>query len=396
MKDSEDQPRKGSTGETPRRGGQGTGKSSQGRRRQSGPIPGTLPKEGGKAKPARKTSASKSAAGGAIPGTLSGAGTSKATSAATPHATKPRTESTSQGKKAHVRSTGGQQSGKSRSASTRPSGSRSPSSTRATRPAPSKKSAKATKEKASLASRVPFLSRKADATERTPEQAKRRRLIVTAIVIALIAILVVGAGIYLYAQLNKRSEQIVAETQQDNFEVVPCEPGMLDMTVSRTGSVAGSPVSFGITMTNNGEQPCSLDAGSEHLVLEVTSGNDEIWASNHCTTGGSTMYVFGPGVSATVDVHWSGARSNANCDSGLPSPNPGTYVVTGYIDGVEFPELRESFVLTDSNGIAPAEETTTDEEATSEEESDQPTSDEPTEEATTIEPPPEDHEYVPD
>lgn len=369
-------------------------------------IPGTLPRNGGKAKPSPKRTTASRATHSDIPGTLSDRPAPKQQSPKRGKAGRQQLGTSSsrspqtgekQGGRRQARSQG--QGATARAGSAASGASRKPTS--AQRNSPRTKKAAEVISKGSFVNSIKGRMGLGGGNKRpsTPEEERRKRLLVAAIVFIIIAVLVVGVSIYLYAQLNKRGEQIVAETEKDTFEVVPCEPGMLDMGITRTGSVAGNPVSFGITMTNNGEQPCSLDTSTSNLVLEVTSGNDSIWASNHCVEDSpSRMYVFGPGVSSTVDVHWSGARSTADCASGLPAPNPGTYVVKGYVDGTEFPELRDSFVLTDSNGIAPAEETTFEEpeEATGEEEAEEQSTDEPTGEATTIEPPPEDHEHVPD
>lgn len=369
-------------------------------------IPGTLPRNGGKAKPSPKRTTTTRVTSSDIPGTLSDKPAPKQqfslrTKASGQQAGASANRSQQTGKKK-----GGRQQVRSQGQGARLRGG-SAASGASRKPTPAQRNSTRPKKAAVGASAGSFVNSikgrigLGGSTKRayTPEDERRKRLLVSVVVIIIIAVLIVGAGIYLYAQLNKRGEQIVAETEKDTFEVVPCEPGMLDMEMNRTGSVAGNPVSFGITMTNNGDQPCSLDTGTSNLVLEVTSGNDSIWASNHCVEDGpSRVYVFGPGVSSTLDVHWSGARSTTDCASGLPAPNPGTYVVKGYVDGTEFPELRDSFVLTDSNGIAPVEEAPSEEpeEATGEEEAEEQPTDEPTEEATTIEPPPEDHEYVPD
>lgn len=228
--------------------------------------------------------------------------------------------------------------------------------------------------------------------EEAAQRAKRKRLIFTAIAAVLVLAAIISVAVIVRGQLAQREEQIIAQAEDTSYEVVPCEPSMLDIEMRRTGSIAGYPMTFGLTMTNTSEQACSLDAGTEHLVLRVTSGNDPIWSSAHCPGGAeSRMYVFGPGVSSTVNVEWSGARSTSSCQGGLPAPRPGTYVVEGSIDGVSFPQLRESFVLTDTAGIAPAPEPEEAEEPQTDETSEGEESVDPVTDET---PPPDD--YIPD
>lgn len=227
------------------------------------------------------------------------------------------------------------------------------------------------------------------------------RLVATAVVLTIVLAVIIGVVFFVRGQLAEREELIVAQAEDTSYEVVPCEPDMLDIALTRTGSIAGLPVTFGLTVTNESEQACSLDAGSDHLVMRVTSGSDEIWSSAHCPSGAdSRLYVFGPDVSSQINVEWSGARSNSECSGGLPAPRPGTYVVEGHIDGVEFPDMRESFVLTDSSGAAPAaaadESAGADETADESEAEDEPAEDQTDATHPTEESPPPEVEYVPD
>lgn len=185
---------------------------------------------------------------------------------------------------------------------------------------------------------------------------RRRGIILVAVSLVIIAA-TIAVAIFLRGQLAEREERIIAQEQDTSYEIIPCEPSMLDIALNQTGTIAGYPVTFGLSVTNTSDQSCSLDAGSEHLVLEVSSGNDQIWSSAHCPAGaGSRLYVFGPDVSSQINVEWSGGRSTPSCDAGLPAPRPGTYVVQGSVDGVGFPALTQSFVLTGADGAVPASE----------------------------------------
>ncbi|MGO1459940.1 MAG: hypothetical protein ACTHWJ_07955 [Flaviflexus sp.] len=381
MKDSEDQgkPRKGNT---PGRGEPGkarrSGTPARGAKRprpsETKPIPGTLPRDGS---PKRTPSERKPR-----PRPTAADGTPKRTSRSTSTTASRQGTSWTSARGTAGRAT--QQPAKG-APSRRPSGRKqspigksSATATRKPRPKPLSAEEQAAKE-------------------------KKKRLIIGAIIAVLVVALAIGAAVFLQSQLNKREEQIVAGSEEDNFDVIPCDPSMLEMDINRFGSVAGYPITFAVSMTNTSEQTCSLDAGSDHLVLEVTSGNDNVWASNHCVSGDeSELYVFSPGVSTQIDVQWGGNRSNAECTGGLPAPRPGTYVVQGSVDGTEFPQLRQSFVLTDSSGAAPAEEPT--EEETTEEPVEETTNEDaavdeendPTEEFIVDEDIPEDHEHIQD
>lgn len=203
--------------------------------------------------------------------------------------------------------------------------------------------------------RKPTPEQAARAQREAARRAYRKRLAIYITGAVTLILIFVGLALFFQNQLNKREEALVAQADTTKFEVVPCEPSMVTIESNRTGALAGYPVTFGMTVTNTSETSCSLDAGSDHLVLTVTSGTDQIWSSAHCPAGQeSVLYVFGPGVSSDIAVEWSGARSNAECSGGLPNPLPGTYVVEGSIDGVAFPAMRETFVLTDPAGRAPA------------------------------------------
>lgn len=187
--------------------------------------------------------------------------------------------------------------------------------------------------------------------------AARRSFWFKVVSITLVGIALVFAALFVKSKLDDHKQTIVATEQATPDEIVPCTPEMLDMSMSIIGNQAGRPTSFNIAVKNTSETSCSLDSGRGNLVLKVESGDDKIWQSNYCVdTEASDLYVFGPGVESTVAVHWSGARATEDCQSGLPTPGNGTYVVSGSIGGQSFDQLRQVFELGSAPPPPPATE----------------------------------------
>ena len=382
MKDSEDPKGKrpsrkgGPTGDEPRR--PSSASSRQPRRPKQAPhIPGTLSRDGTpKEMPPKKASAKSS------PAARQSAPDAK------------QSASKKQGAAA------GRSSTAKRAGTAKPAAKKTPGSKGPRTASPRKRTAGRLGGAVGTARRQAAPSRKLSAAdiEQTREGAalreRRKKAIIVAIVTIAIIAAFITAAVIVRGQLAQREQQIISQSEDTSYEVVPCEPDMLDISLTRFGTIAGYPMTFGLTITNTSEQSCSLDAGSEHLAMRVTSGNDLIWNSAHCPAGAaSRMYVFGPDVTSTINVEWSGARSNESCAGGLPAPRPGTYVVQGSVEGVDFAQMRDSFVLTDTAGVAPEPEPDPTEEPTESEEPDAEDDESPAP-VTDESPPPED--YIPD
>jgi hypothetical protein len=86
-----------------------------------------------------------------------------------------------------------------------------------------------------------------------------------------------------------------------------------------------------IGIANKGKAPCTRDVGQPAREIRVTSGNDRVWSSDDCSTGGAAMVVtLQPGAAPmTFSVTWSRKRSAAGCAAGQRDAAPGTYRLTG-------------------------------------------------------------------
>jgi len=78
-------------------------------------------------------------------------------------------------------------------------------------------------------------------------------------------------------------------------------------------------LSFSIKSTMT--EPCSVEAGSDIQEFVITSGEDEIWNSKHCQTGGEAgTVVLQPGVPVqSSSIEWDRTRSATDtCESDRP------------------------------------------------------------------------------
>ena len=102
-------------------------------------------------------------------------------------------------------------------------------------------------------------------------------------------------------------------------------------TADATSYAVGATATVGMTITNTGPAPCSMDAGSAALELLVVSGNDRIWSSDDCQTDAqnrpTTVEPGDAGVLAS-NVEWTLVRSAPGCAQGLPALKAGTYQLT--------------------------------------------------------------------
>lgn len=192
-------------------------------------------------------------------------------------------------------------------------------------------------------------ARRAAAVKAARARDARRRRIFTIAVWVLCIGLLLGAAIFVRAKFQQHQQNLIEAQSATKEEIVRCTPDMLDMSMSKEGSVAGQPVTFDISVKNTSDKTCSLEAGSDRLILTVTSGEDHIWASHECREPEPDLRVFGPGVSSHISIAWDGGRTNSSCQD-LPLPLPGVYVVSTSLDGKNVPDLRDAFELTGPDG----------------------------------------------
>lgn len=98
-----------------------------------------------------------------------------------------------------------------------------------------------------------------------------------------------------------------------------------------TGYVLGGTARVGMRITNTGDAPCTMDAGSEALELLVVSGEDRIWSSDDCQESAQSQpTTVDPGDAGALEsnVEWTLVRSAAGCADDLPDLQAGTYQLT--------------------------------------------------------------------
>lgn len=82
---------------------------------------------------------------------------------------------------------------------------------------------------------------------------------------------------------------------------------------------------FTVVVLNKGTADCDVDVSPKALVLNVYSGNDHVWSSADCATGGKDLRGIAPNGVQTVTFTWNRTRSAQGCTPGGPSAPLGTY-----------------------------------------------------------------------
>lgn len=125
-----------------------------------------------------------------------------------------------------------------------------------------------------------------------------------------------------------------------------CSPVDIDAAVAPDGGAGGGAVALAVTVTNDGELPCLLDAGSASLVLTVTSGEDRVWSSGDCGSGpAERRLLLDVGDSAETTVTWDRVRSEPGCPGGQRSSGAGTYTVEARLGSAVLPSSAATFAL---------------------------------------------------
>lgn len=66
-----------------------------------------------------------------------------------------------------------------------------------------------------------------------------------------------------------------------------------------------------LTVTNNGSDPCTINAGTSGMIFTITSGSETYWTSSDCQTGAAENFVvLAPAQSAPSEpLSWDRTRS---------------------------------------------------------------------------------------
>lgn len=175
---------------------------------------------------------------------------------------------------------------------------------------------------------------------------RRRRIVAVLVLLAVLALIAWGV-VAVVGAVRAGAQDVAAPeptTSAAPLDPTACAPADLDVDVAALPAGGGAPVDLDVTVTNDGESPCLLDAGAGSLVLTVVSGEDRVWSSGDCAGDASRRLLLDAGDSADASVSWSGARSAPGCADGQGSSGAGTYRVEATLGGAEL-DVREVFTL---------------------------------------------------
>ncbi len=195
-----------------------------------------------------------------------------------------------------------------------------------------------------------------------PQPAKvywRRRLIVLLGLLAVILVIVLivvrpGSGAANDgAAPSATDEPAASETTAppSSTEVVPCTEEMIEV-VAVTDAEAYDPTTqpqLSLEVTNTGEQPCTMQGGSDVQEYRITSGSEVIWTSKDCQTDPAPAEVqLQPGESVSGGpIPWDRTRSSKDtCETPREAVVAGgaSYHLSVFIGDFQSEQTRQ-FVL---------------------------------------------------
>lgn len=135
--------------------------------------------------------------------------------------------------------------------------------------------------------------------------------------------------------IRSQNAQASANSQETVYpQPTSCDPKVLTAELNAPSSVtAGSGATFTATVTNGGEAPCLLDAGSGSLGVVIVSGSATVWTSDACPSGAvERMLLISPGDSTTVRLAWNGRSATGSCAVAAPSTATAEVTATATAD----------------------------------------------------------------
>ena len=122
----------------------------------------------------------------------------------------------------------------------------------------------------------------------------------------------------------------------------PCGDDVLEVqATAETADVPpGARTALTLSVRNTGATPCVRALGQGAVELVVTSGDDRVWSSDDCASGGTVeQVVLAPGEASTARATWTGTRSAAGCPADQPVAPAGTYRVTARVGELRVPGM---------------------------------------------------------
>lgn len=115
----------------------------------------------------------------------------------------------------------------------------------------------------------------------------------------------------------------------------PCTLDDITVTPATGTTAAGTQVGLALQLT--GVQPaCTLALSSQTLVAKVVQGDNRIWTSQQCPSAvPKQSVVVRSAVPTTVQLTWSGRRSDDTCSKTTSWAPPGAYRLVAAVVGSE-------------------------------------------------------------
>jgi hypothetical protein len=115
----------------------------------------------------------------------------------------------------------------------------------------------------------------------------------------------------------------------------PCDLDDITVTPAMEDPLAGGKV--GLTLQLTGVQPaCTFQVSSQTLVAKVVQGDDRIWTSQQCPASvPKQSVVVRSAQPTTVEVSWSGRRSDDGCSRTTTWAVPAAYRLVASVVGSE-------------------------------------------------------------
>ena len=111
--------------------------------------------------------------------------------------------------------------------------------------------------------------------------------------------------------------------------VADCDATTLALALTPTAAsfAPGQSPAFAVSITNNGSEPCLVDAGEASREIVITSGADRVWSNRDCVVAGTETrdLLLPAGGNDTTQLAWNRVRSAPACPPDLPAPGSGTY-----------------------------------------------------------------------
>ena len=113
----------------------------------------------------------------------------------------------------------------------------------------------------------------------------------------------------------------------------------LDVLTDRTEYAANQDPRLTLRVVNSSARTCERDVGQAALELQIRSGEQVFWSSDHCNPGGDPDVVsLAPGDGERVTVLWDRGRSAEGCPDDLGDVDAGDYVAVARVGSLNSSE----------------------------------------------------------